>query len=167
MPCSAGAGTALCYYHLAPLFSQRLCAKLVSKGTTMTKLSIGLFFLLFSTVSIAQEMTCLDKLLPYNRYSGLHQVTKDEWTDGKNTLDPEIVKTAVSFLTNSKLLCRQGEVVIKVYPVCNQTIADLPQSNTCFVYTNLGFFVVSRDNGTNINFIFSKDRRFSEANPEL
>ncbi len=133
----------------------------------MKKSGIGLIFLLFSTLSFAQEMTCLDKLLPYNRYSGLHQLTKDEWTDGKNTLDPEIVKKAVTFLTNSKLLCRDGEVVIKVFPICNQTIADLPQSNTCFVYTNLGYFVVSRDNGTNINFIFSKDRRFSESNPEL
>lgn len=132
----------------------------------MKKLSIGLFLILFSFQSFAQEMTCMDKLLPYNRYSGLHQVTKDEWTDGKNTLDPEIVKAAVNFLTNSKLLCRKGEVVIKVFPICGQTIADLPQSNTCFVYTNLGFFVVSRDNGTNINFIFSKDRRFSEQNPE-
>lgn len=127
----------------------------------------GIFVLLFSTLSFAEDITCLDKLLPFNRHSGLHQVTKDEWTDGKNTLDAETVKTAVNFLTNTKLLCRSGEVVIKVFPVCNQTIADLPQSNTCFVYTNLGFFVVSRDNGTNINFIFSKDKRFSEANPAL
>lgn len=132
----------------------------------MKKSFLGLFVLLFSTLSFASEITCLDKLLPFNRHSGLHQVTKDEWTDGKNTLDAETVKTAVHFLTNSKLLCRSGEVVIKVFPVCNQTIADLPQSNTCFVYTNLGFFVVSRDNGTNVNFIFSKDKRFSEVNPE-
>lgn len=129
----------------------------------MIKSSIGLLVLLFTTLSFAQELTCMDKLLPYNRHSGLHQVTKDEWTDGKNTLDPEIVRTAVTFLTNSKLLCRQGEVVIRVHPVCNQAIADIPQSNTCFVFTNLGYFVVSRDNGTNVNFIFSKDRRFSEA----
>jgi hypothetical protein len=129
----------------------------------MIKSGFGLFVLLFTTLSFAQQITCLDKLLPYNRYSGLHQLTKDEWTDGKNTIDAETTKTVVTFLTNSKLLCRQGEVVIKVHPVCSQTVADLPQSNTCFVYTNLGYFIVSRDNGTNVNFIFSKDKRFSET----
>ena len=129
----------------------------------MIKSGFGLFVLLFTTLSFAQQITCLDKLLPYNRYSGLHQLTKDEWTDGKNTIDPETTKTVVTFLTNSKLLCRQGEVVIKVFPVCSQAMADMPQSNTCFVYTNLGYFIVSRDNGTNVNFIFSKDRRFSES----
>lgn len=128
----------------------------------MKYLSLILLAMLYTTVSFAQEINCVDKLLPYNRYSGLHQLTKDEWTDGKELLDAEGVKTAVTFLTNSKLLCKTNEVVIKVFPVCALTIADLPQSNSCFVFTNVGYFVVTRDTGRNTNFIFTKDKRFSE-----
>lgn len=123
---------------------------------------IGLLFLLSSLSSFAQELTCLDKLLPYNRHSGLHLVTRDEWTDGKETFDADSMKGAMTFLVNSKLLCKTGEVVIKVLPVCSQTIADLPQSITCFAFTNVGYFVSSRDNSRNVSLIFSKDKRFSE-----
>jgi hypothetical protein len=123
--------------------------------------------LIFSMLAInisafAQEMTCLEKLLPFNRYTGLHLVTKDEWTDGKENFDADSMKSALSYLVNSKLFCKSSEVVIKVFPVCTQHVADLPQSLTCFAYTNLGYFVASRDNARNVSFIFSKDRRFSE-----
>lgn len=122
---------------------------------------------MISLSTFAQEITCLEKLLPYNRYSGVHQVTKDEWTDGKEVLDVEGARTALMFLTNSKLLCRQNEITIKVAPVCGQQLADLPQSNSCFVFTNLGYFIISRDFGRNTNFIFSKDKKFSEqSKPE-
>lgn len=129
----------------------------------MKRLSIGILLVLFSSVGFAQQMTCLDKLLPYNRHSGLHQLTKEEWTDGLETLSAENAKVAVTFLTNSKLLCKTGEVVIKVDPICSFTVPDLPQSNTCFVFTNVGYFILSRDVGRNTNFIFSKDRRFGES----
>ncbi len=119
-------------------------------------------FLLFSNSSYSQSLTCLDKLLPYNKHSGLHQVTREEWNDGKEALDNESAKNALIFLTNSRLLCRSDEVIIKVAPSCTLLLADLPQSQTCFAFTNLGYFVISRDNGRNINFIFSKDKRFSE-----
>lgn len=122
----------------------------------------GLLLLLSSLSAFAQELTCLDKLLPYNRHSGVHIVTKDEWSDGKEVFDADSMKSVMTFLTNSKLLCKSGEVVIKVLPVCAQTIADIPQSNTCFAFTNLGYFVASRDNSRNVSFIFSKDKRFSE-----
>lgn len=118
-------------------------------------------FLFFSHFSYAQTMSCLDKLLPYNKHSGLHQITRDEWNDGKEVFDNESAKNALLFLTNSRLLCRADEVIIKVTPSCSLLIADLPQSQTCFAFTNLGYFVISRDNGRNINFIFSKDKRFS------
>lgn len=123
---------------------------------------LAVTFLLFSKFSYSQSLTCLDKLLPYNKHSGLHQVTRDEWNDGKEGLDNESAKNALVFLTNSRLLCRADEVVIKVAPSCSQLLADLPQSQTCFAFTNLGYFVISKDNGRNINFIFSKDKRFSE-----
>lgn len=124
---------------------------------------IGLLILFTSLQSMAQELTCIDKLLPFNRHSGLHMVTRDEWNDGKEGIDAEGAKSAITFLINSKLLCKTGEVVIKILPVCAQTLADQPQSNTCFAYTNVGYFIVSRDNGRNVNLIFSKDKRFGET----
>lgn len=128
----------------------------------MKKLSTLLFVFVLHASAFAQELTCLDKLLPFNRHSGLHQLSKDEWNDGKEGLDVEGAKSALASLTDSKLLCKPNEIVIKVLPVCSTIIADLTQSNTCFVYTNLGYFVLSRDNGRNVNFIFGKDKRFSE-----
>lgn len=121
--------------------------------------------LTLSATAFAQEMTCLDKLLPFNRYSGLHQLVKEEWTDAKEGLDAESARGALTFLTNSKLLCKTNEMVIKIDPVCTLTITDLPQSNSCFIFTNLGYFVVTRDSGRNVNFIFSKDRRFADPKP--
>lgn len=126
------------------------------------KTSFILLSLFFSIASFAQEMTCLDKLLPFNRYSGLHQVTKDEWSDSRDVFDAETAKNVMTFLTNSKLLCRQGEVVIKVQAECSTTVPDLAQSYSCFIFTNVGYFVITRDNSRNFNFIFSKDKRFSD-----
>ncbi len=126
------------------------------------KTSVMLCALFASLTAFSQEITCLDKLLPFNRYSGLHQVDRDEWYDGRETLEPEGVSKGVAYLTKSKLLCKADEVVITVAPVCSVLVSDLPQSNTCFVYTNLGYFVVSRDNNRNMNFIFSRDRRFRD-----
>jgi hypothetical protein len=128
----------------------------------MYKAIFSIFILGLSVTSFAQELTCLDKLLPYNRHSGLHQALRDEWTDGKEALDAEGAESALKFLTNSKLMCRTGEITIKLAPHCSQTIADLPQSNTCFVFTNVGYFVLTRDNVRNVNFIFSRDKMFSE-----
>lgn len=110
----------------------------------------------------AQSLTCLNKLLPYNKHSGLHQLTRDEWNDEKEQLDAEGARSALTFLVNSRLLCKSGEVVIKIAPQCGALLPDVPQSQSCFIFTNLGYFIVSKDNGRNVNFIFSKDKRFSE-----
>ncbi len=131
----------------------------------MKKAFILIIAFTLNLTAFAQEMTCLDKLLPFNRYSGLHQIVKEEWTDAREGLDAESAKTAVTFLANSKLLCKTNEMIIKIEPVCTSTIADIPQSNTCFIYTNLGYFVATRDSGRNVNFIFTKDKRFSEPKP--
>lgn len=131
----------------------------------MKKALIIFIALTLSATAFAQEMTCLDKLLPFNRYSGLHQLVKEEWTDARDGLDAESAKAAVTFLVNSKLLCKTNEMVIKVDPVCTSTVADLPQSNSCFIFTNLGYFTATRDLGRNVNFIFTKDRRFAEPKP--
>ena len=117
---------------------------------------------MWSFITFAQEITCLNKLLPYNRYSGLHYLASDEWTRARENLDPELVTLSLNYLTNSKLFCRPGEMVIKVNPVCMTILEDIPQSNTCFAYTNLGYFVISKDNNRNINFIFNRDKRYSE-----
>ncbi len=132
----------------------------------MKKALIVFIAFTLSATAFAQEMTCLDKLLQLNRYSGFHQLVKEEWTDAKEGLDAESAKSAVTFLANSKLLCKTNEMVIKVEPVCSSIVADLPQSNSCFVFTNLGYFTATRDNGRNVNFIFSKDKRFADPKPE-
>lgn len=131
----------------------------------MKKIIIALVVLAFNFSAFAQELTCLDKLLPFNRHSGLHQITKEEWNDGKEGLDAESAQVAFTFLTNSKLFCKSNEIEIKVYPICSKIIADITQSNTCFIFTNLGYFVASRDGGRNVNFIFSKDKTFTEPKP--
>jgi hypothetical protein len=129
----------------------------------MKKAAILFMLFSFNLAAFAQEITCLEKLLPFNRHSGTHQLDRNEWNDGKDVLDEESARVAVTFLTNSKLLCKAGEVVINIDPVCAQIIAGLPQSNTCFLFTNLGYFIISRDNGKNVNFIFSKDKTFSPS----
>src|SRR3989344_6494658 len=126
----------------------------------MNKTLIAFIVFTLNLSAFAQEMTCLDKLLPYNKHSGLHLITRDEWNDGKEMLDSEGAKNVLAYLTNSRLLCKGHEVVIKVSPVCTPILPDLTQSNTCFIFTNLGYFIATRDNGRNVNFIFSKDKRF-------
>jgi hypothetical protein len=127
----------------------------------MKNVCFGFMFVMLSLSAFAQEITCLDRLLPFSRFSGHHTIAKEEWYDGKDALDIESAASAVTFLANSKLLCRPNEVVIKIEPVCGPMIADLPQSNTCFVFTNLGHFLIIRDNGRNTNIIFTKDKKFS------
>lgn len=127
------------------------------------KFSILFVLLAFQLSAFAQEVTCLDKLLPYNRFSGVHLIAREEWHDGKDTLDAEGAKNALTYLINSKLLCKNNEVVIKVQPECQTIIADLPQSQTCFLFTNLGYFTISKDSSKNVGLIFSKDRRFSDT----
>ena len=122
----------------------------------------GIFFLASSVTGFSQDITCLNKLLPYNRHSGLHQLASDEWPHAKDYLDSELVTLSLNYLTQSKLFCRNGEMVIKIHPICTSIIPDITQSNTCFAYTNLGYFVISKDNNKNINFIFNRDKRYSE-----
>jgi hypothetical protein len=128
----------------------------------MKKISLIAIISLFSFSAFAQELTCLNKLLQYSRHSGLHQLSKEEWSDGKDYLDAEGARSAFKSLTGGKLMCKTGEVEIKIEPVCQQIIADLSASNICYLFSTLGYFIISKDNGSNVNFIFSKDKRFTE-----
>jgi hypothetical protein len=128
----------------------------------MIKTIVGFLFLLVSFSSFADRINCLEKLLPYNRYSGLHQITREEWTDGGEILTADNAKTALRYLVFTKLLCKSSEVVIKVDPACSLTLQDMPQSNSSFAYTNRGYFIITRDSGRNTNFIFTKDRKFAD-----
>ena len=128
----------------------------------MKKALIKIVFLLFSTSVLAQEITCLDKLLPYSRHSGLHQISKEEWNYDNEPLDGAGAMLAFKALVIGKLLCVPGEVKVKVDPICQPVIKDITQSNVCFLFTNIGYFFVTRDNGKNTNFIFSRDKKFSE-----
>lgn len=119
---------------------------------------------MLTTAAFAQDITCLDKLMPSSRFSGLHQLTKEEWAESAEILlDADSSKLAIKALTESKLFCKSTEIAIKMEPVCAYTIQDIPQSLTCFVFTNLGYFTISKDNGKNTNFIFSKDKKFNES----
>ena len=127
----------------------------------MKKLFAAVLFLL-SAQSFAQNFTCLNKLLPVNRYSGLHLITRDEFTLNRGVLDTETAKAAINYLVRTKLLCNLNEITIKVDPVCSQITADLVQSKTCFAFTNLGYFVISADSAKNVSFIFGRDKQFSK-----
>ncbi|HXH73762.1 MAG TPA: hypothetical protein VNJ08_02285 [Bacteriovoracaceae bacterium] len=120
---------------------------------------------LLSIPAFAQDLTCLNKLLGFNRFTGHHHLPKEEWNDGRDMLNPENTMIALEALVRFKLMCKEGEMTVKVGAVCSQVLADIPQSNVCYVHTNLGYFVMSRDGGRNVNFIFSKDKRF--ADPKL
>lgn len=129
----------------------------------MLKVFLIMAMSLFAFASFAQDITCLDKLMPTSRFSGFHQLTKEDWQESAELqLDTESAKLAIKTLTQSKLFCKADEVKIKLEPVCTQTMADLPQSHSCFVFTNLGYFVITKDGGKNTNFIFSKDKKFAE-----
>lgn len=117
-------------------------------------------FSIFS--AFAQELTCLDKLLPNNRYSGVHQVMKEEWSDDSPELNNVNGKSVLAYLFRSKLFCKDQEYKIVIEPFCTRLGADLPKSNTCFAHTSLGYFVFTRDQGKNTNFIFSRDKTYSE-----
>ena len=122
-----------------------------------------IFFLAFHLSSAqAQELTCLDKLLPNNRYSGIHQVMKEEWSDDSTELNNINAKTVLQYLLRSKLFCKDQEYKIAIEPFCTKLSADIQKSNTCFAYTSIGYFVFTRDLGKNTNFIFSRDKTYAE-----
>ncbi len=124
------------------------------------KISLALLVLLGTLPTFAQEMTCLEKILTYSRYSGLHYLSRDEWSESADPLTVQSARAALNSLLGGKLLCDTNEYEVKGAPVCTTLMPDIPQSNVCYIYTNLGYFVVSKDNGKNVNFIFSRDNRF-------
>jgi hypothetical protein len=129
----------------------------------MMKAIVIIAMILLGATAFAQDITCLDKLMPRSRFSGVHQLTKEEWSESNELLlDPESSKLALKTLTQSKLFCKPDEVKIKLEPVCAQTIADIPQSLSCFVFTNIGYFIITKDAGKGTNFVFAKDRKFAD-----
>lgn len=120
----------------------------------------GLMVLLQVTAAAA-NITCLDKLLPFSRHSGVHQLSRQEWNDGQSTLNPNAALAAIRSLTEVKLLCNSSEINVVVQPVCNKVIQDQDSSLVCFLFTNLGYFIIAKDGARTTNIIFSRDTRFS------
>jgi hypothetical protein len=114
---------------------------------------------LVSSSAFAQEMTCLDKLLPFNRHSGVHQITKEQCSVCSDTLDSAGARKALNSLIISRLFCRENEVQLTMEPMCDVVSADIPDSNVCYVKTNLGHFFITKDRARNFNIIFSKSAR--------
>ena len=128
----------------------------------MNKFLLMTLLLVMTSGALAQELTCLDKLLPNNRYSGLHQVTKEEWNDGQPEFNNIGAKAALQFLLRSKLFCKDAEYKIVIDPFCSKMSPDIQKSTTCFAYTNLGYFTFTRDIGRIVSFIFSRDKTYAE-----
>jgi hypothetical protein len=124
------------------------------------KLTFLALLLGISTQVVAQEMTCLDKLMPASRHSGLHTLSREECSRCTNGLDAGSASTAFHTFIRHKLLCRTNEIEVKIDPVCQWVTADVPESNVCFVYTNLGHFVINRDSNRTFNIIFTRSDRF-------
>jgi hypothetical protein len=120
-------------------------------------------FMVLSLPLFAQSIPCQDKLLLYNRTSGAHLLTKNEWNDGgKDALDSDSALSAFRTLIINKLMCLESEITVKIAPACQTFLVDIPQSTTCYLFTSLGYFFISKDMGRNVNFVFSKDKRFPE-----
>lgn len=128
----------------------------------MNKVLITLILSLFASGAIAQELTCLDKLLPNNRYSGLHQITKEEWQDTGTDFNNVAAKVALNSLLRSKLFCKETEYKIVIEPFCSFLAPDIAKSQVCFAYTSIGHFTFTRDSGKNVNFIFTRDKTYAE-----
>ncbi len=122
------------------------------------KLIFTLILSAFSFSVMAQEMTCLDKLLPFNRHSGVHMLTREQCSGCSDVLNKDSAKKALKTLLNSRLFCNESDVTLSLDPVCELVSRDLPDSNICFIKTNLGYFFVSKDYARNFNFIFTREK---------
>ena len=105
--------------------------------------------------------------MPYSRYSGAHQLHIEEWDDGQESVDAKSALKAFESLIGEKLMCRENEVVIKLSPVCQMISSGLKQSQVCFLFTNLGHVIISKDKGKNTNFVFTRDNQFADSKPTL
>jgi hypothetical protein len=121
-----------------------------------------LLIFFFWSLDARAQLNCLNKLLPFSSSSGQHQLTKEEWRDNKEQLDAASAEDGLKYLILKKLFCRPEELQIKINAHCLHIVRDIEQSNTCFVFTNLGYFIIAKDRAQTLNFIFSRDARFNE-----
>ncbi len=122
------------------------------------KLYFTLIVSAFSFSVMAQGLTCLDKLLPFNRHSGVHMLTREQCSTCADVLTKDSAKLALKTLLNSRLFCSETDVILSMDPVCDLVARDLPDSQICFVKTNLGHFFISKDYARNFNFIFTREK---------
>lgn len=122
------------------------------------RLLLLLSTLLVSSTAFAQ-LRCMDKLLPAPIPSASHLLTRAEWTPtpGNPTLGVDEASRAVKSLVFGKLLCRQNEIELTIAPSCLPLDPTIPELSTaCYVPTSLGYFVLTLDNGTNMNLVFHR-----------
>ena len=118
----------------------------------------GFIFALLVTNSFAQEIRCLDKLLPFPRPSANHQLSKIDWTPSQEKLGPQEAKLALESLLYGKLFCSVKEIEIKSEAICHELLEGVGTTSVCVVSTNLGNFIVNKDYQNNANFTFLKDK---------
>lgn len=115
---------------------------------------------LVTSTSAWAQLRCVDKLLPIPRPSGLHQLATGEWTPGSSEfLTTADAERALRSLLFGKLLCRETEIEFKGTTVCLPVDATAPESHSCYVPSNIGFFILTQDYAKNANVIFQRQKR--------
>ena len=108
----------------------------------------------------AQEVRCIDRLLPMPRPSATHQLSSNDWTGNNTTLNSEDARNALRALVFDRYFCNAEEIEIENNINCQQMDLNQNSSMTCYLTTSLGQFVLTKDSVQNVNIIFHRGRRF-------
>jgi hypothetical protein len=102
-----------------------------------------------------QETSCDEKLLNgFSADSALHQVHIDDFESEFTTLDAAVAQEAVA-LVREQLGCTEL-LVIDPGTRCTEVGEDAPWSTTCYVSTELGYYLVSADFVETVNVLFNR-----------
>lgn len=74
-------------------------------------------------------------------------------------MTPDDATRAVMTLAFSKLLCRETEIEFPQIATCAPVDVNIPGSNTCYINSSLGYFIITQDSAKNANIIFNKTKR--------
>ena len=125
----------------------------------------SIFVLAFLVNSAFASMKCIDRLLPLPRHSAVHQLSTGEWArnqlDGIHELDANEATRAFNSLVYGKLFCEKSEIRQTSESSCVQLDSTQSETLSCYITTNLGFFIINRDYQNNANIIFQRYRRLN------
>jgi hypothetical protein len=119
-------------------------------------MKLAWFLLLLSSVSYAQEILCIDRLLPIPRPSATHQLAYNDWTGAPGALNSDSAKLALEALVFEKLFCESSDIEFSTTVNCQQLDPNRITSTTCYSASSLGQFVLTKDGAQNVNIIFHR-----------